>query len=85
MCCNCLLWLLERLSNFLSSFLLSFSLPRFIMGGGNDVIPQEKKKWKGILLLEVWERKIERVWKSAKSVFEMKQDFIGKKVTGEME
>lgn len=44
MCCNCLLWLLERLSNFLSSFLLAFSLPRFIMeGGGNDVIPQEKK------------------------------------------
>lgn len=34
MCCNCLLWLLERLSNFLSSFLLSFSLPRFIMERG---------------------------------------------------
>lgn len=84
MCCNCLLWLLERLSNFLSSFLLSFSLPRFIMGGGMMLF-LKKKKWKGILLLEVWERKIERVWKSAKSVFEMKRDFIGKKVTGEME
>lgn len=45
----------------------------------------KKKKRKGILLVEVWKRKIGRVWKSAKSVFEMKQDFVGKKVTGEME
>lgn len=55
------------------------------MEGGGMMLFLKKKKWKGILLLEVWERKIERVWKSAKSVFEMKQDFIGKKVTGEME
>lgn len=85
MCCNCLLWLLKRLSNFLSSFSF-FSLPPLYNGGGRGMMLfLKEKKSKGILLLEVWERKIGRVWKSAKSVFEMKLDFVGKKVTGEME